>query len=365
MSEKTEQPTDQRLRKAREDGNVAKSRDFTQILLMGALFAYTLAMWGPIFTRFGEMIRMPGQLYGMEFREAVAMVAVAVTRAGVEMLLPYLVIVVLVAVLGETLQTGVLFSFKALMPKGDKLDPVKNLQQMFSMKNGVEFIKTSLKVLALTVLVSVVIRDSIGPLTQVPHAGLGGAGLALGEMMKKLVIWTFVAFGAIALADLVLQRYQYIKGLMMSVEEIKQEYKQMEGDPHMKGHRKELAREIAMGEMVENTREASALVTNPTHVAVAIRYVEGSTPLPVVLGKGEGAIAQAMRRVAEEAGVPILRNVPLARGLLARAEIGQYIPSEFIEPVAEVLLTLRRLALEREQAVQTGDLDDFEEFDDE
>ncbi len=134
---------------------------------------------------------------------------------------------------------------------------------------------------------------------------------------------------------------------MMSMEEIKQEYKQMEGDPHMKGHRKEMAREIAMGEMVENTRKANVVVTNPTHVAVALFYEEGETPLPIVLSKGEGSIAEAIRRVAEEEGIPIMQNIPLARALLGKAQLGQYIPSEFIEPVAELLLALRRMAEQR------------------
>jgi type III secretion protein U len=348
MSEKTEQPTDHKVRKAREDGQVAKSKDFTQALLIGALFGYTLVMAGDIFKHLGEMISLPGQLHGMDFKDAVSIAMAALVRDAVELLVPYLLIVIGVGVFAEALQTGMLVSFKALMPKGDKLDPIKNLQQMFTMKNFVEFIKSCLKVAFLSFLVFFVVRDSLDTMIKIPLAGIGAAGIALGEMVRILTVNTFICFGFIAVLDVAWQRYSYIKGLMMSMEEIKQEYKQMEGDPHMKGHRKELAREIALGEMVENTRKASVVVTNPTHVAVALYYEEGKTPLPIVLSKGEGHIAEAIKRVAEEEGIPILQNIPLARALLGQAQLGQYIPSELIEPVAELLLALRKMAEQRD-----------------
>lgn len=349
MAEKTEQPTDHKIRKAREDGQVAKSKDFTQALLFGALFGYALTTAGDTMRRFGEMLSLPAQLYGMDFRDAAATATTGLVRLGAEILAPYVLLVLVIGIFGEALQTGLLVSFKALAPKGDKLNPVTNLQQMFTMKNLMEFVKSCLKVVFLTFLVFFVVRDSLDTMTKLPLAGIGAAGLALGEMMRLLTINTFVCFGAIALLDLVWQRYQYIKGLMMSMEEIKQEYKQMEGNPHMKSHRKELAREIALGDMVENTRKASVVVTNPTHVAVGLYYEEGKTPLPVVVSKGEGHVAEAIRKVAEEEGIPILQNIPLARALLAQGQLNQFIPSELIEPVAELLLALRKVAEQREE----------------
>jgi len=346
--EKTEQPTDHKLRKAREDGQVSKSKDFTQALLFGSLFGYTLMAAGSIFKDFGEMIAMPGQLHGMDFKDAVRLAVVGILRKGIDVLAPYLLIVIGIALFAEALQTGMLISFKALIPKGERLDPIQNLQQMFTMKNLMEFVKSCLKVTFLLFLVYFVVRDSLDAMIKIPLAGMGAAGLALGETMRILTINTFICFAAIAIADVAWQRYTYRKGLMMSMDEIKQEYKQMEGDPHMKGHRKELAREIAMGEMVERTRDANVVVTNPTHVAVAMQFEEGKTPLPIVLSKGEGYIAEQIRRVAEEEGIPILQNIPLARALLKQARVGQYIPSELVEPVAELLIALRRMAEERD-----------------
>ena len=348
-SEKTEQPTDHKLRKAREDGQVAKSKDFTQTLLLAALLGYTLVASDSLVKRFVEIMGAPAMVYGMSFRGAASIMLSQAWDATLWLVMPYVLIVLVVGIFAEVVQTGVLFAFKALIPKGDKLNPVTNLKQMFSMKNMVEFVKSLAKVIFLSILVAKVLRDSLDPLIKIPAAGMGAVGLAVVDMMTTLVIYTFLAYTAIALFDFAYQRYSYIKGLMMSMEEIKQEYKQMEGDPHVKSHRRQLAQEIAMGEMVENTRKASVVVTNPTHIAVAIYYEEGETPLPIVLGKGEGLVAEQIKRVAEEEGIPVMQNVPLARAMMRSAEVNQYIPSEFIEPVAEVLKALKRLAEDQQQ----------------
>jgi type III secretion protein U len=345
--EKTEQPTDHRLRKAREDGQVAKSKDFTQTLLLGALFGYTLVDSENIMKRMVEIMMAPSAVYGMSFRGAVSILVSQALEITLWLVMPYVVIVIVVGIFAETIQTGLLLAFKMLIPKGDKLNPVTNLKQMFSTRNLVEFMKSNLKVIFLSALVWVVIRDSLDALIKIPPAGVAGVGLAVVEMMIQMVATTFIAYGVIAVFDFAYQRYSHIKGLMMSMDEIKQEYKQMEGDPHVKGHRKQLAQEIAMGEMVEKTRKASVVVTNPTHYAVALYYDEEETPLPIVLSKGQDLVAQQIVRVAKEEGIPVMQNVPLARALMSTAEIDQYIPSELIEPVAEVLRALRRMADER------------------
>jgi type III secretion protein U len=356
MSEKTEKPTDHKLREARKEGQVAKSKDFTQALLMGALFGWTLMMGGDIFRKLAEMMALPGQLHGMDFKDAASLAMTSLIRLGLELLLPYVLIVIAIGFFAEGLQTGLLISFKTLIPKGERLDPVNNLKQMFTMKNFMEFVKSCLKVVFLMFLVFFVVRDSLDTMTKIPLAGVGAAGLALGEMMRVLTINVFICFAVIAVFDLAWQRYTFIKGLMMSIEEVKQEYKQMEGDPHMKNHRKEVAREIVLGDMVERTRDASVVVTNPTHIAVSLYYEEGKTPLPIVLSKGEGYVAEAIKRVAQEEDIPVLQNIPLARALMRQARLGQYVPSELIEPVAELLLALRKLAEQRMQDPQ----EDFE-----
>lgn len=354
MSEKTERPTDQRLRQAREEGNVAKSKDFTETVLMGGLLVYTLLAGPGIVRTLTEMMLLPGQLYGMPFRDALALLTVAVLDKAVELLLPFIGLVLFLGIGVESLQTGFNVSFKAMAPKGERLDPIKNLKQVFSVKNAVEFIKSIFKLCVLSAVVYLVIRDAIAPLSKIPLAGMGAVGMAFTDMMVQLTTWTFLAFATIAVLDFLWQRYQYTKSLMMSIEEVKQEFKQMEGDPHVKSHRREFAKELILGDEAEATRDASVVVTNPTHLAVALYYEEGQTPLPMVLAKGEGAVAEAMKRVAEEEGIPIMRDVPLARALMSEAQVNQYIPSELIEPVAHLLVTLRRMAEARDEAQEKG-----------
>ena len=342
--EKTEQPTEHKIRKAREDGQVAKSKDFTQALLMGGLFGYLLADAESLIKSFAELMVFPAQLYGLEFHDAIRILLDQVLLSAVKILLPFIIIVIVLAIFGEMIQTGALLAFKVLLPKGDKLNPVSNLKQMFSMKNIIEFVKSIFKVIFLSILISMVIRDSLYPLLLIPAYGLNAAGVAIISMLKKLIIFTFIGFFGMSLADLIWQRYQHRKQLMMSMDEIKQEYKQLEGDPHVKSHRKGLAKEIAMGEMVLKTRKASVVVTNPTHLAIAMYYEETVTPLPIVLAKGADALAFQMVSIAREYKIPVMQNIKLARALMETASIDQYIPSDLIEPIAEVLIALRRLA---------------------
>jgi type III secretion protein U len=259
---------------------------------------------------------------------------------------PFILLVIVIAIFGEMIQTGVLFAVKALIPKGDRLHPATNVKNIFSMKNFVEFIKSVLKVFFLGAIIAKVIRDSIDMLILLPSKGLLSAGVAIADMLKTLIIYAFLTFGTIALADLVFQRYNHRKQLMMSMDEIKQEYKQLEGDPHMKGHRKQVAKEIAMGEMSLKTRKSSVVVTNPTHLAVALYYEQDVTPLPVVMAKGRDQTAYQMIGIARQFGIPVMQNIWLARELTDSAQVDQYIPSQLIEPIAELLIALRRLAAE-------------------
>ncbi len=344
--EKTEQPTEHKIRKSREEGQVAKSKDFTQALLVGALFGYFLANSNDIFRRFIGIIVFPSQLYGLNFPDAVRMEIDHFLLEFVLLLGPFILIVIVISIFGEMIQTGVLFAVKALIPKGDRINPAANVKNIFSMKNFVEFLKSILKVCFLSILIAMVIRDSLNMLILLPSKGLASAGVAIADMLKTLVIYSFLAFGGIALADLVFQRYNHRKQLMMSMDEIKQEYKQLEGDPHMKGHRKQVAKEIAMGEMSLKTRKSSVVVTNPTHLAVALYYQQDLTPLPVVMAKGRDLTAYQMVSIARQFGIPVMQNVWLARALTESACVDQYIPPDLIEPIAELLIALRRLANE-------------------
>jgi type III secretion protein U len=348
MSEKTEYPTSQKLRKAREDGQVAKSKDFTQTVLIVAIFGYMLSDSEALFKALAQIMVLPVQSLGLSFDEAVNTVVTELFWASVRILMPFLLIVIGLGLFIELVQTGMLFSFKSLMPSAKKLNVISNVKNTVSIKNLVEFLKSNLKIAFLSALLYLVLKDALPVLMSLPEGGLPAVGVAVGILLKVMVSNIAVAYTAIALADFAWQRHQHIKDLMMSIDEIKQEHKQSEGDQHIKHQRKHLHQEMLAEGAVNSSRKASVLVTNPTHLAIAIYYEKDVTPLPVVLAKGEGALATRMIVAARESGVPILQNIPLAHALMNTALLDQYIPSELIEPVAEVLRLVQGLSRDQE-----------------
>lgn len=343
MSEKTEQPTAKRLRDSRQKGDVAYSKDFTQTLLILAIFGYLLASSGQIVEQLGQMILLPGTLLQLDFHDAANTLVIETLTAAAWTLLPFIGIVLGVGIFADAMQVGILFAFEKLKPSGKKLNILNNAKNIFSKKNFVEFLKSCLKIGILSSLLATLIRDAMPILTSIPQAGLPGLGQVIATLLKTMLVYIGLAYSVIALADFVWQRMQYRKGLMMSKDEVKQEYKQMEGDPHIKHQRKQLHQEMQQQGAVQAARKATVVVTNPTHYAVALRYDEEETPLPLILAMGEGALAQRMMDAAREAGVPVMQNIPLARALTSQGEAGQYIPSELVEPVAEVLRLLQQL----------------------
>ncbi|MFY0478467.1 type III secretion system export apparatus subunit SctU [Achromobacter marplatensis] len=339
--EKTEPPSQKRLRDSRKKGEVAHSKDFTQTVLILAMFGYMIGNAEAIVESFARIILIPANFTNVPFEAAINTVFDLLLQEMLAVLLPFLGIAIGVGIFAEVLQVGLVLAFKKLLPSAKKLNVISNLKNIFSKKNLVEFIKSIVKIVFLTILVVQVIRDEMPELMAIPHSGLAGMAAAMGSMMRTLVVNIAVAYFIISVVDLGWQRMQYRKGLMMSKEEVKQEYKEMEGDPHIKHARKHLHQEMAMNGAVANTRKASVVVTNPTHLAIALYYEEDEVPLPVILAKGEGALAAAMVKAAREEGIPVMQNIPLARALMAQGQIDQYIPAELIVPTAELLRLLR------------------------
>ncbi len=349
MSEKTEYPTSKKLRQAREDGQVAHSKDFTQTALILALFGYMLGSSDDIIKTLSQMILLPTDVMGMNFEEAVNTLATKLFNESVKLLAPFLLIVIGLGLFIELVQTGMLFAFKAMMPSAKKLNVISNVKNIFSVKNLMEFLKSNIKIAFLSALIYVILRDAIPGLMTLPQAGLVGVALALGTLLKVMITNISVGYVVIALADFAWQRHQHVKGLMMSKDEIKQEYKEAEGDPHIKHQRKHLHQEMMQEGAVHATKKASVVVTNPTHLAIAIQYDKDKTPLPVVVAKGEGWLAERMIAAAHEEGIPVLQNIPLAHALMDTAALDQYIPSELIEPVAQVLRLVQEMNAPQEQ----------------
>ncbi|CAM2065492.1 type III secretion system export apparatus subunit SctU [Sulfidibacter corallicola] len=346
MSEKTEQPTPKKLRDARKKGQVAKSKEVPSAVVIITLFIMIAGLWGWVVDRLQEMILLPTQYYEKPFREGLKAVVTGVGRTMLEVSMPFVLVAAFVGVLGNFFQVGALLAFESVKPDLKKLNPVEGLKKIFSMNNLIELIKSILKIAFLGALLTIIIRDSIDPLVKLPYLGLPGVNFMLGAMLKQVAIYTAVAFLLVAVVDYFLQNYQHIKKLKMTKDEVKREYKEMEGDPHIKGKRKQLHQELINSETVQKTKKASVLVTNPTHIAIALFYDKEETKLPMVLAKGQDHVAKKMIEVAKEEGIPVMRNVPLARSLWDQTPEDHYIPKDLLEPVAEVLRWVQQLEAE-------------------
>lgn len=337
MSEKTEQPTPKRLRDSREKGDICKGQDLAPAATVLAIAVYAVGNGRAIYEDLVEMVMLPMTVLQLPFEEAMARCASAVIDASVTIVLPIVGIVMVSALCILLMQTGFLFAPKAATPKLENLSPTKWFKKVFSMKNLFELVKNLIKVAVLGGIVWKVLEKYIPILFNVPKGGVSAMWSVLGQAVGELLLMSAGAFGVIAALDYLYQKYKWTKDHMMSMDEVKREYKDSEGDPMVKGQRKQLYRELMNQNAVENTRKAKVLVVNPTHFAVALDYDKEKTPLPVILAKGEGALAQRMIEVAKQEGIPVMRNVPLARALYREGTENSYIPKDLIEPVAEVL----------------------------
>lgn len=343
MSDKTEQPTPKRLREAREKGDVCKSAEIPTALTVLVLVVYLVAMGGSIYEKMAAMFAVAFDAVHLPYAEALGRVVFVVSDIFVWIVFPVVFLVMAMAVIGNLAQVGFLFSMKAAMPKLENLSPAKWFKKVFSVKNAVELLKNILKVCVVGYAVYAVLSDYINEFFKIQTATIYALWDIIARAIKDMLIFSSGAFCAVAALDYLFQRWQYSKQHMMSKDEVKREYKEMEGDPHIKGKRKQLHQELIAQNSMGNVRRAKVLITNPTHYAVALDYEKDKTPLPVVLAKGEGLLAQRMIKVAEEEGIPIMRNVPLARSLYAEGTENAYIPADLIKPVAEVLKWVQSL----------------------
>jgi flagellar biosynthesis protein FlhB len=345
--QKTEKPTPKKIRDARKKGQVSKSKDITQALLFLALMG-VLALGGPAFVTgakalFVDSFRpdlLTGQLRADEIMHRLG-------YAGGRLLLftaPFLATVTVVAVAAEFLQVQALFAPEAIQFKFDKLNFVKGLENLFfKPKTYLELAKNLVKFALASALLYFVVRASLRDIILSARATPQATGELAASLMFTLLFRMGVLFLLLGAADFFLQKRLFLKELMMSKYEVKKEYKEEEGDPHIRRERRHLHQEILAQSMIRNVPRADVVVVNPTHLAIAIQYDESSMSAPQVTAKGQEKMAKSIRELAERSGVPITRNVPLAHSLF-QVELGSEIPQDLYEAVAEVLSWVYQLA---------------------
>lgn len=336
-SEKTEEPTPKKLRDARKKGQVAKSQDVVSAALIVGCFVAVSIFWPRYVEELKALIVFPAAFYQLPFEQALSAVLKGIVTKLILLTLPFLAIVIIGAIATNFFQVGALLVFEPIKPELKKLNPIDKAKQLFSAKNFFEFGKSAVKVLLIGIVVWVAVQRSLDPLIKLPYGGRPAILSALKPLLSYLAINITFAYVIIAAADYFFQKFQFVKQLKMSKDEVKREYKEMEGDPMIKSKRKQLHQEMVMGENVARTRKATVVVTNPTHLAVALYYKEEENQLPRVLAKGEDYLARRMVEAAHEEGIPVMQHIPLARSLHETVDIDRFIPSDLIEPMAEVL----------------------------
>jgi len=335
---KTELPTTKKLRDARKKGDVPKVADVS--LTLGFIFAILLLWLLISYTTEGFIgllelaINSPGKPFDATI-SAVAQVGLRVFLGVSAMLI---IPVAVFSLLVEFLVVGPVITSEKFKPKLSHLNPAEGLKRMFGADNLVELVKSIFKATLLAFAFYLTVSTLLSELILLPGAEEENVISAMWYLAIRILGWTSAAFLMIMFFDAIYQKYSFTKKMKMSIRDIRDELKETEGDPMLKGARKDLGQEWAQAAPAEAAAKANVLVVNPIHVGIAIVYDQEKTKIPIITAKGEEHVARAMRDAAANAGVPILRNEQLARALLADQTEGNYVPRALFNIVAEVII---------------------------
>ncbi len=347
--DKTEQPTPKRIKESRKKGQVFKSKDLIQALLF-LTAAAMLTIGGPAYvSELADLMKQffqPAMMRGdMPLNAMLGRMGYAWSKFFV-LSAPLLAALVVAGAAGNFMQVKVLFSPEIVKPKFDKLNPLTGFKNVFFSPNTyIELIKNLVKFGVVFWILYSAIKGGLRDI--VPTAGmrLDQTATLAARLMSSILFKVGGVFAILGAADYMMQKKMYMKKMMMSKEEVKQEYKEQEGDPHVKHMRKHLFEQLMHGSVARNVPRATAVVANPTHLAVAIRYDEASMQAPRVTAKGQDSMALKIIEIAREHKVPVIRNIGLAHSLID-LEVGHDIPEDLYEAVAEVLNFVYQLAAE-------------------
>ncbi|AWB44310.1 flagellar biosynthesis protein FlhB [Paenibacillus sp. CAA11] len=343
--EKTEKATPKKRQDARKKGQVAKSMDVSGGLVLLSAFL-CLLVFGDYYKKHLVSLYTDIFLHRLSMEITKESVIAMFGNIGMQVLLllaPVLLTVMVVGIIANYIQVGFLLTGDPLKLKFSKLDPIKGFKNIFSMRSMVEFLKSVLKLVIIGVLVYMTLMDEKENISKLGHLGAEQTFSYTASLTMKLGLEIGVALLVLAAADYMYQRYSHEKSLKMSKQDIKDEYKKMEGDPLIKGKIRERQRRMAMQRMMQEVPKADVIITNPTHFAVALKYDGSEMDAPQIIAKGQDYVALRIKEIAKEHGVITMENKPLARALFSRAEIGDSIPADLFQAVAEVLAYVYKL----------------------
>ena len=343
--EKTEEPTAKKLEDARKEGQVAKSKEIANGLGLLALFLLLKIMVGSIGTSFLESFSMVYNRIpvicklngGTSPMGDISVLLRTVMLRLLIILLPVLLIGFAVAFVSDLFQVKWRPTSKPLQPKFSKLNPLNGIKKIFSAQSLVELVKSVAKILLIAFVTYSYIKKKSGLLYALYDMSMMQAVNLIGETVIELGIRISAIYMIIAGADFMYQKYKFKNDMKMTKQEVKEEYKNAEGDPEIKGKIKARMREASQRRMMQAIPKADVVITNPTHYAVAIRYDTELAPAPIVVAKGSDYLAQKIKQIARENNVEIVEDKPLARMLFANVDVDKQIPPELYQAVAEIL----------------------------
>jgi type III secretion protein U len=346
MAEKTEKATPKKLRDARKKGQVAKSQDFPSAFTFVVSLSVTLLSAGYLYQMLGgyiiSMFRLSGD-HNLDLQNSAAGIFSQAIMVIFNTSMPILILTSIVGVIVSFLIVGPMFSLESMKPDIKKLNPVTNIKNMFKFKTIFELLKSILKITGALILIYSVVYSSIPEIVATAALPVLGSAIVFSHFLVQVCLRVGIFFLAIAVFDLVFQKRNFAKEMKMEKFEVKQEFKDTEGDPHIKSKRRQTAQEIAYQEGAAAVKRAKAVITNPIHIAVAVEYHSETEPAPRIVTMGKGTVADLIVKMAHEFGVPIMRNVNLAQILFEKGKISDYIPEETYQAVAEILRWLEGL----------------------
>ncbi len=346
--EKSEEPTSKRLEDARNEGKVAKSQELNSAFTLIALFllirfltTYLANVFIGAFNWFYSLIPdfveqackdlSTSNLSGL-FLNMIILIAEAAA--------PFMLVGFVIALVVSIVQVGWKVTSKPLMPKFSKMNPINGFKRIFSMESLFNLVKSILKVVLIFAVVYIVLRDQLNVLYILYEVSLNQAIAIIGEIVLDIGLYISIVYLILAFVDFYYQKRKFHKDMMMTKKEVKDEYKNTEGDPQIKGRQRQRMREASQRRMMQDIPKADVVITNPTHIAVALRYDSNIESAPTVLAKGEDYLAQRIKEEAKEYDIPIVENKPLARAIYTTVEIGEQIPPELYQSVAEILAVI-------------------------
>lgn len=343
--EKSEEPSAQRLEDFREEGQVAQSKELTSLMVLLATLGVLYGLGPTLASDYLDfMRRMFMEMSVLDFnKERAGTLLMACLMQTGKMVLPIAAAGFAAGIVGSVIQFGFLFTWAPLEPKLERLDPISGFGRVFSMASIVEGIKSLLKLIVVSGVTYSLLKDEVLSSANVLDMESAQFVAYMSNAGFHLVMGVCVGLFVVAALDFSYQKFRYHKSLMMTKQEVKQEHKQREGDPLLKARIRSIQREMARKRMMQDVPKADVIVTNPTHIAVALKYDVEKMAAPRVIAKGADLLAQRIKEVARKNGIPMVENVPLARALHKSVKVGGTVPRSLYQAVAEVLAYVYRL----------------------